>query len=675
MERRCGTLCSIFWTVLIQSVKCQFHDPAQIQPGCEFPDKWEGGWFLINERDPLMVSKDELGILGICFQAVESANDQQQFILFERIQKCYRCITIQERHENVLQFRMSTCEPPSQVLSEPEVDPQKLCQMIPPDEPFSTLVRLSGEDSPCPFDGEYSFTYSMGQQQCQQKSRSQLTSCMTSDQVAFKFLPCHGGPGMGQDPSAAWNQMESNVSISKVETLTCKGHWSEDERTFFLIGILDIPYVTKLSERIRCFIYRQSPNGAIQMGQSGDASCQGLHRVRDGVRTMAMKRVIPPTDRSECQFPDWASTVGSFHSFSFSSQYEFTEDRTTMIMSNYSYILQEAHQISKTACVEIVETPTSIDELNGGVGNNHNNRNAFRQSQVSDGQTETEKFLDEPEAHSDYVKMVTKVTAGCETMFKCMSLYKRSENILEIQEGRLTRTLPEACTYHNMNEEMLSFTMLIRTEAENVPCTADGYHNVTSLDLKGQTDPCGSRAGFREVLIQCGESNEEIEFIRDCDGQEKNSVFHCLGGWEEEIPYESLPNSNPTAGSNVFNPFPRSSEFKPYGGFKSMISDYEFDEELPDNVTLGYMVARPQIEDSNSPKRVCFIYTYYNDTYFWTVDTTTCLRNIRPGEVGKFRFNTTKIESCNALSVLFENSPLILAALVMVVLQVNQPWD
>lgn len=82
--------------------------------------------------------------------------------VWSRIQKCYRCITIQERHENVLQFQMSSCEPPSQVLSEPEVDPQKLCQMIPPDEPFSTLVRLSGEDSPCPFDGEYSFTYSMG---------------------------------------------------------------------------------------------------------------------------------------------------------------------------------------------------------------------------------------------------------------------------------------------------------------------------------------------------------------------------------------------------------------------------------------------------------------------------------------------------------------------------------
>lgn len=47
-------------------------------------------------------------------------------------------------------------------------------------------------------------------------------------------------------------------------------------------------------------------------------------------------------------------------------------------------------------------------------------------------------------------------------MFKCMSMYKRSENILEIQEGRLTRTQSEACSYHNMNEEMLSFTMLIR---------------------------------------------------------------------------------------------------------------------------------------------------------------------------------------------------------------------
>lgn len=372
---------------------------------------------------------------------------------------------------------------------------------------------------------------------------------------------------------------------------------------------------------------------------------------------MAMKRVIP-NDQSECQFPEWASTVGSFHSFSFSSQYEFTEDRTTMIVSNYSYILQEAHQISKTTCVQLVGTP--------------NEENGFLQSQVSDDQTESQN-MDATESESAYVKMVTKVTAGCETMFKCMSMYKRSENILEIQEGRLTRTQSEACSYHNMNEEMLSFTMLIRTESENVPCTADGYHNVTSLDLKGQTDPCGSRAGFREVLIQCGESNEEIEFIRDCDGQEKNSVFYCLGGWEEEIPYDSLPSSNPTTGPNVFNPFPRSSEFKPYGGFNSMISDYEFEDELPENVTLGYMVARPQIEDSNSPKRVCFIYTYFNDTYYWTVDTTTCLRNIRPGEVGKFRFNTTKIESCNALSVLFENSSLILVASLMFLLQINQP--
>eukprot|EP00095_Tigriopus_kingsejongensis_P004775 maker-scaffold77_size404793-snap-gene-1.10 protein:Tk04775 transcript:maker-scaffold77_size404793-snap-gene-1.10-mRNA-1 annotation:"hypothetical protein TcasGA2_TC016286" len=216
-----------------------------------------------------------------------------------------------------------------------------------------------------------------------------------------------------------------------------------------------------------------------------------------------------------------------------------------------------------------------------------------------------------------------------------------------------------------MNEDLLPFTMLIRAKMEDQPCTADGWHNVTNLDLKGQTDPCGNKAGFQEVQIKCGDSENEIEFIRSCDGQEMISLFHCLGGWEEEIPYNSLPISSVQSTSNVFNPFPRSRDFKPYKGFNSLLTDYEFEEELPENVTLGYMIARPNVEDSNSPRRVCFIYTYFNDTYYWTVDTNTCLRKIRPGEVGKFRFNTTKLESCDALSIMLQNASKGLLALCL----------
>ena len=55
------------------------------------------------------------------------------------------------------------------------------------------------------------------------------------------------------------------------------------------------------------------------------------------------------------------------------------------------------------------------------------------------------------------------------------------------------------------------------------------------------------------------------------------------------------------------------------------------------------MIAVPEVEAKNSPKRVCFVYVYYNQTFQWTVDTTSCPRNIRPGLVGQFRFNTTQL--------------------------------
>ena len=61
------------------------------------------------------------------------------------------------------------------------------------------------------------------------------------------------------------------------------------------------------------------------------------------------------------------------------------------------------------------------------------------------------------------------------------------------------------------------------------------------------------------------------------------------------------------------------------------------------NATIGYLIARPKNQAHKSPKRVCLIYTNLNDTYFWTVDPTSCPRKIKPGVAGIFKFNTTKI--------------------------------
>ena len=62
----------------------------------------------------------------------------------------------------------------------------------------------------------------------------------------------------------------------------------------------------------------------------------------------------------------------------------------------------------------------------------------------------------------------------------------------------------------------------------------------------------------------------------------------------------------------------------------------------PDNITIGYMIARPRGHGPKTPKRVCFIYTYVNETYSWTVDLNACIRNIRPGHSGAFKFHSIK---------------------------------
>ena len=88
--------------------------------------------------------------------------------------------------------------------------------------------------------------------------------------------------------------------------------------------------------------------------------------------------------RQPCTFPEWATSIGTLHSFSFTSQYEFTADGRHLLASNYSYIGRESHLISRTTCVRIV------DSRNGTV------------------ESEEDEEITEEEV---YVKLVTKVTA------------------------------------------------------------------------------------------------------------------------------------------------------------------------------------------------------------------------------------------------------------------------
>ena len=61
-----------------------------------------------------------------------------------------------------------------------------------------------------------------------------------------------------------------------------------------------------------------------------------------------------------------------------------------------------------------------------------------------------------------YVKMVTRVTAGCQHMFKCLRVFRRTESILEIQEGSPTIYKLAACSPQNFDERLMIYTTLFK---------------------------------------------------------------------------------------------------------------------------------------------------------------------------------------------------------------------
>ena len=58
----------------------------------------------------------------------------------------------------------------------------------------------------------------------------------------------------------------------------------------YLVGILDEPFLTRVNDKVRCFIYEETKKGGYRLAQSADASCRGLVNVRkDGYRMLHLK--------------------------------------------------------------------------------------------------------------------------------------------------------------------------------------------------------------------------------------------------------------------------------------------------------------------------------------------------------------------------------------------------
>ena len=169
-------------------------------------------------------------------------------------------------------------------------------------------------------------------------------------------------------------------------------------------------------------------------------------------------------------------------SFDFTKSYEFNDDHTELTVSNISLINKNSTIISKISVMEIVE------------------------------------------AGADSVKMVLKTLTDCEQMYTCSILHRRTENILELEQGLPTRVLMAACADANFRSDGRRhvFTLLLDDNLKSEACDLDddsgvmGVHNVSSLKLGNQTQLCDERA-FNILEIGCS-SEELLKFKRDCSG-------------------------------------------------------------------------------------------------------------------------------------------------------------
>jgi len=339
-----------------------------------------------------------------------------------------------------------------------------------------------------------------------------------------------------------------------------------------------------------------------------------------------------------CSFPEWATSMGSLLDFQFTSRYEFIQNGDFLLVSNYSSTNRKTNPLSQTSCVSIVEE----DE--------------------------------------NSVKMVTSVITDCiqaykvcatNVFYKCFRMLKRTDNIVEIQEGATTVYENMACTQHNFDKRIMTYTTLFREGLQKQECPINGIHNVTELDLDGHNEICEGN-GFTSINVKCGDKFS-IEFSKKCPNPEKLMVlektasltYHCLGGWQEQISKRTLPDSyysrQASRGGGLFAS--NSSEDSLWTPRGLAVDERDFGK----NITIGFVIAmrsdKPldQAEHPNHQtahkKRICFRYSTTNGpygsgegaTYSWTVDKTGCLRNIRLGHhAARQRFNTSLLETCGA---------------------------
>lgn len=294
---------SLLWCFLMVSVAVSLCDSSL----CEFPVEWRGLWFQKGNPDPIRITRDSISSKGVCRETHEN-----KFLIEGLNEGCFRCVGINAKHANVLQYKETASYCSSYKTHE------EVCGEFTGDALLYSMFRVNGSAVSCPFHGPLDFSYARGHADCADPV-STVDSCTDDSKLLLRFQAC----------------VDVHGSESRVEELTCLGFWKEGSMRY-LVGKLDHRNAKTDEDKFRCFVYERTKEAEADflVAQSGDATCDGLISPNEGSRTMKLRH--RSYLREPCQFPEWSTGPSHWRTLDGDLTYTFYAENASLVVLDSS---------------------------------------------------------------------------------------------------------------------------------------------------------------------------------------------------------------------------------------------------------------------------------------------------------------------------------------------------
>ncbi|XP_022647472.1 uncharacterized protein LOC111244516 isoform X2 [Varroa destructor] len=429
-------LCTWITCLFIVGVEAQFskrrpHKEAR-QAACVVPSQWIDDWVQQGLRYPLRLDRNNFLARGKCLDSLGGSNDKEHsFVIDDTRDRCYRGFIIHEKHPNVLQYRVSPCFD----ASEARPDASSVRYQIESDLPTVLLIRVNATPERCPLvDQRYRFSYNRNHGECRTPPSSVDQCNQNNTRLMFRFQAC--AEVMGTE--------------SSTEELTCIARWKEGNQLYFIGKMVSTKELIRDPNdpaHYRCYMYQHDGHGkTIYLSESADATCYGVYSAYEGSRVMKLHIESP---QPQCFFPFYMGENDQKRPVwrKIRRNAGAGDPRARVIFSTTSReltISEDGEEDARAVCIFQMKD-YNPDESNGTFS------------------------------------YVVEYQQKCEMSYRCLTLSRRSEHVVEMQIGSPAPTVKFACQQPYYDKESRHFDTLYRATPKR--CILHG----TSLKVIGRT--------------------------------------------------------------------------------------------------------------------------------------------------------------------------------------------